>query len=245
VALDRLLALLGAPRGPLSALAPAANLLSPLAPPLCWGCGAHARSGPLCGACRAQLQWLGPAPVELRGIETWAPVAYDGPARELVKALKFRGAQALADTMAAQIAVCAPPPIRAAAAGSRDPAAGNGGHSFALVPVPLHPRRERRRGFNQARLLADALAARLDVPAWDGLDRRGPGSPQVGRSRSERLELGAGSGAIRAIRAAPLRVVLVDDVATTGATLAACARALRAAGAAHITAVTYARTPAR
>ena len=80
-----------------------------LVPPLCWGCGGVARRRePLCGGCRGLLRRLAPDPVLLCGVRIWAPVAYSGPARDLVRALKFRGASAVADAMAAQMAANAP-----------------------------------------------------------------------------------------------------------------------------------------
>lgn len=213
-----------------------------LAPPLCWGCGAPARrEEALCVGCRRTLRHLSREPVELAGIATWAPVAYEGAARELVRGLKFRGAMALADPMAALIVANAPEEfeLREADAAGADRA----GAERALVPVPLHPSRRRRRGFNQAAILAAALARRTGLALADGLTRSGPRGTQVGRPRSERLA--AAPGIIQAHAPVPARVVLVDDVATTGATVAACARALRAAGALEVRAVTFARTPGR
>ena len=200
-----------------------------LAPRLCWGCGGPARRGePLCRHCRVGLRRLPAEPVPLAGVPVWAPVAYEGPARELVRALKFRSATGVADAMAAQIVAAAPAGLF---------------ERGALVPVPLHPRRRRRRGFNQARVLAERLAARAGLPVSDCLVRSGGGATQVGRGRAERR---AGpSGAIVAGAQAPPRSLLVDDVATTGATLAACAYALRAAGAVEIVALAFARTPGR
>ena len=76
-----------------------------LAPPLCWSCAAAVGAAEqLCHACRRDLCHLGPAPVRLLGLEVWAPVSYEGPARDLVRALKFRGALGAADTMAALMA---------------------------------------------------------------------------------------------------------------------------------------------
>lgn len=196
-------------------------------PPFCWACGGSSRPrDPLCLACRSQLRWLERRPVELAGLDVWAPVAYDGPARALVRGLKFRGAAGLAATMAAQIAACAPPGLLAPPA--------------VLVPVPIPARRARVRGFNQAERIAAALARRTGMRVVDCLHRSG-GGRQVGRGRSERLLALEGEVETRRGAAALEAVVLVDDVATTGATLAACAAALRQGdGGDGVVAVAYA-----
>ena len=178
-----------------------------------------------------QVRGLGGETVLAGGVETWAAVSYEGPARALVAGLKYRGAAGLAMPIAAQIVACAPPRLLAA--------------ERVLVPVPLHPARARRRGFNQAERIAAALARRTGLGLLDCLRRRGPaGGRQVGRGRAERL---AGIDGLVELRAgiAPREVVLVDDVVTTGATLAACAAALRAGGARSVAALAYARTPGR
>lgn len=201
-----------------------------VAPPSCAACRVETGSEPLCARCRAELRWLEPSPVEVSGVSLWAPLAYDGPARAIVGALKFRGAAAMARTMAAQIVSAAPP-------GWLD--------AGVLVPVPLHPSRRRRRGFNQSELIAAAITERAGIGVADCLRRRGRGTTQVGRGRAERAE--AIDGAVTAAHGAlvPPRAILVDDVVTTGATLAACAGALRAMGADSVRAVAYARTPGR
>lgn len=236
-----------------------------LAPPLCWGCGGPARRDePLCLGCRRTLRHLAREPVDLAGVAAWAPVAYEGAARELVRGLKFRGAMALADPMAALIVANAPEEFLPRAGdraegdcGGGDRAEGDGAAAEAkaaagdrldrrppaLVPIPLHPARRRRRGFNQAAVLAKALARRTGLAVADSLTRSGTAGTQVGRPRPERLA--TPPGRIRAEAYVPARVILVDDVATTGATLAACARALRAAGALEVRAVTFARTLGR
>jgi predicted amidophosphoribosyltransferase len=234
------------------------RLLHAVAPPLCVGCGASAGAAePLCGGCRGQLRWLGPEPVRLAAppvsraaawpsaafpgfpgpdpvdgpgsaapasLLAWAPLAYEGPAQGVVRGLKFKGAHRAARAMAAQIVANAPP--------------GWLEHPAALVPVPLHPKRARTRGYNQARLLAEAIASRSGLAVFDCLARDGPSRTQVGRDRAQRLT--GIAGRVHATRAPPSRAILVDDVITTGATLLAAAEA---AGAAM--AVAYARTPGR
>lgn len=150
----------------------------------------------------------------------FSPVAYEGPARDLVHALKFHGRTAAAKVMAAQIAANAPPGLLAG----------------TLVPVPAHPRRRRERGFDQSRILARELARRADLPIVDALSRGSGGGRQATAGRRTRLTQDLGIMARRPVMGP---VVLVDDVVTTGATLRACARAL---GGERVTAVTYART---
>lgn len=240
-----------------------------LAPALCWGCGdVSRRSEPLCLRCRRTLRHLGDEEINPTGVRIWSAVAYEGAARELVRGMKFRGAMAIADAMAAVIVANAPesvlPPVPSSGGEHFGPPSaavlpGRPTAAFAravpsasvpfdrpapaLVPVPVHPARQRRRGFNQAAVLAEALARRTGVAVADCLLRSGTAASQVGRPRGARLS--APPGRIHAGRPAPVRAVLVDDVATTGATLAACARALRAAGARHIRAITFARTLGR
>jgi len=151
----------------------------------------------------------------------WAPMVHDGSARELVSALKFRGRLSAIDVMAAHMA------------------AGIGRHPGPLVPVPAHPRRRRGRGFDQSRELAFALAACTGRPVAAVLHREGEATRQVGLSRSQRAEPGRLRFTVRG--PPPGEAVLVDDVHTTGATLDACARSLKAAGTTSVVAVSYAR----
>ncbi|MCA8971736.1 MAG: ComF family protein, partial [Planctomycetes bacterium] len=113
-----------------------------------------------------------------------------------------------------------------------------------VVPVPLARAKRRRRGFNQAEVLAERLARRLDVPSVRALRRvRDTATQGSQTSIAARQANVAGAFALRwsAGRRASPHVVLVDDVATSGATLCECARVLRRAGCGRIDAIVFAR----
>ncbi len=113
----------------------------------------------------------------------------------------------------------------------------------AVVPVPLHRQRKRERGFNQAELIARPLARRLNLPVRANLlVRTRPRPERLRLSRKERWRIVRGAYSTRAgSKVDNLRVLLVDDVFTTGATLDACARTLKRAGAAYVVGLTAAR----
>jgi ComF family protein len=218
------------------------EILALFVPPSCVACRASLPRTELrlCGECTRGLPWL-PArvcrrcglPSHRRGCpagrsafaRAWAPLAYDGVARELVAALKFRAALPVATLMAAHIAANLPADLRV---------------SRVLVPVPAQPARRRRRGFDPAAELCAALAPRLELPASSCLVRRDHAHRQVGATRAQRRRSGRLAIELRA--PPPAFVLLIDDVHTTGATLDACARALRAGGCEEVVAITYART---
>ncbi|MCD6289487.1 MAG: ComF family protein [Anaerolineae bacterium] len=111
-----------------------------------------------------------------------------------------------------------------------------------LVPVPLHPERERERGYNQAALLAQVLGDRLGLPVVANAIRRTRATqPQVHLDASARWENVMGAFAPAHVSMHGRQPVLIDDVCTTGATLIACAQALLEAGATRVWAYTLAR----
>jgi competence protein ComFC len=111
-----------------------------------------------------------------------------------------------------------------------------------IVPVPLHPARERERGFNQAALLAELLAGRATLPLRPVLERIRYTTTQTAYDRAERMENLHDAFRLRKNRdVRELRVLLIDDVLTTGSTLSECARVLKAAGAISVHAATAAR----
>ena len=197
---------------------------SGLLPPLCAACGRSCRPQAIvCTRCRrrlaaaAPLTGQGPPGVD----RAWSSAPHEGVARELVTALKLRRLLGVADLMADRIHWLAPADLLAG----------------TIVPVPAAPLRALARGFDPAGELAAALAERLGAPVEPCLARRG-GGRQVGKRRAQRM---GRPPRIHARGASPRSVLLVDDVLTTGATLSACARALREAGAVRVVAITFAR----
>jgi ComF family protein len=222
-------------------------------PALCPVCGeplADGRRDPLCGACWSGIPRLGPpccqrcgAPFPAGSPGTcvcggcladpppwdWARAAaeYAGVVRKAIHAFKFEGRRTLARPLAGLIL---------AQWGDDLPASVGW-----LVPVPLAPARERERGYNQAALLAEAIAAGAGLrvrPRWLARVRATLAQSDLGAAERHANVRGAFAAHPAA---AGRHVVVVDDVLTTGATAAECACALRAAGAARVGVLTVAR----
>jgi ComF family protein len=218
----------------------AAGLLDLALPPACAGCGQEGSA--LCASCARSLLarsglpggvLLGLAadlPAPLLQLEWCAP--FRGPVRAAIHGLKYGGEQRLAMPLGEAIA-------------RRWAEAGAGGD--VLVPVPVHHERARERGYDQAVLLAREAARRLELPMAVALERRRVTVAQYHLDRIHRAANVAGAFVLvdSVVRSgSPFDgcwVVLVDDVVTTGATLAACAQALLAGGALGVSAVTVAR----
>jgi ComF family protein len=200
-----------------------AELLGLVVPPRCAVCGRECRLRELCGQCESGLNGLAPCSTAIPGVDaTWSAAPYEGMARDLVVALKFHARLQLAQRAAAVIAARAPADLL----------------EGTVVPVPPAPGRRRWRGFDAAEAIAAALSAETGLPSRSCL-RRSQGRRQVGRPREERL---AAPPQVRLWEQPPAAAVLVDDVVTTGATLGACAEALRSGGCACVTALTFARS---
>ncbi|MDZ7675276.1 MAG: hypothetical protein U5K30_09435 [Acidimicrobiales bacterium] len=178
------------------------------------------RDGPaLCVSCR---RGLAPPPVtRVRGVgRVPAAFAYDGTGARVIQALKFRDGRRLVGPVADLVAPLVPPDAE------------------SVTWLPTSGARRRERGFDQAELLARAVARRCDLPVVRLLARR-PGAAQTGRSRDERE--GNACFVARGSLAGP--VVAVDDVCTTGATARAALGALRPVTTDRVTLVVAARTP--
>ncbi len=199
--------------------------LERIEPPCCRLCGrpVHAAAGarPLCGACRLRP----PAFAYAR-----AAARYEETVREALHAFKFGGRRAMAAPLGDLL-------IEATAAPLPE------GLPDLLVPVPLHPRRERERGFNQAGLLARRLGRAWGRPVReDVLGRAVATAPQTTLAAAARRANVRGAFRLRRPELiAGRHVALVDDVLTTGATLSECARSLTDGGAATVGVLTVAR----
>lgn len=188
----------------------------------CAACGSPGAD--LCHRCRFSLASVAKAPSPI-GITAALP--FDGVAKDLIVALKFRHRRSAAVVLANHI-------VRRAHLDRVD-------HVDIVTWAPTSARRIRRRGYDQAEVIARAVARQLGVPCRRML-YRAHGGPQTGKSRADRL---AGPS-FRARRPRPgLTVLVVDDVVTTGATLHTAARALRGAGVARVVLVAAAGAPLR
>jgi ComF family protein len=202
----------------------AAALIDLLAPRCCAACDFPLHSAsPFCAACEPLLELTAPAqrPPEVAA----AAFIYGGPIADAIVRLKYAGRSDLAGGLGRLLAEAARP---------------YAGWVDSVVPLPLHPTRLRERGYNQSALLAAEVARAIGAPLdLRSLQRVRPTRDQAGLPRAERAENLRGAFAARPGRLA--RVLLVDDVRTTGATLAAGAEALQRAGAGEIRTLALAR----
>jgi ComF family protein len=191
--------------------------IEPIVPPVCRRCGRPARAAGLCPTCQR-------TPSNLVGIT--ATAIFGGPLREAIHRFKYGNGYLLAPVLGVRLVEA-----------WRD----HGLAADLIVPVPLHAGRLAERGFNQSALLAQVLAQTVGVPLNEGIVVRHKATQQQALlSAAERRENVKDAFVCRG-NVTGLRIVLVDDVCTTGATLEACGRALNDAGAASVWAFTLAR----
>ncbi len=201
------------------------ELVATVFPAACPGCGARAE--PICRACRSRIRSAprGPTPAGLDALHI--PFAYEGVVRELVARAKYRDRHAALTWLAEEIVAVLP----------------TDGDAVGVVTwAPTTPARRRRRGFDQAELLAVRIGAAIDRPVRAGLRRASRGH-QTGADRAARAAgpLFVPTGGARSVGSGG--ILLVDDVVTTGATMQAAARALRIRPATVILGAAVARTP--
>jgi ComF family protein len=184
---------------------------------------------PVCGRCGLPTAFATFVCEECKNVDfgfqsARAPLKYDGVGKQVVHALKYRGYKRVVGRLAA--------PLMLQVVGEN--------HFDAVVPVPLHSSRLRKRGFNQAELLARGVAEKMKATVSDTLE--------VVRSTRDQVELSAAqrranvAGAYTATKPQRGKILLIDDVFTTGATLSACAGTMVRAGAEEVHALSLCRT---
>ena len=196
---------------------------------LCLGCGtlSGCREAWICEECLRKLAagWVGPFP-DKQLLGSAAAYWYAGPAGGVVRALKYHQAFSVAPIMARDM-------VRAWES-------VDVGAAEAIVPVPMHPKRLRKRGIDHTAILAEALSRELGIP-WEALLKRTRNTPQQARLTEKERKTNL-QGAFSADAAAKGRhLLLIDDVYTSGETAHACAKALRRAGARSVSFLCYAK----
>lgn len=195
-----------------------------VAPYNCLGC--ETEGSLLCRRCQVCLPAPPPAPQDakyLKSVESFT--AYTGTAKNLVWMLKSNGAKTAARQMAGLMTALVPAP------------------DYKLMPAPTSPDHARQRGYDQAKLLTRFLSRYTGLPYIDSLGRAGK-IHQIGASRRQRLRQLDGAFYVKKPGlVAGAKIILVDDVVTTGATLDTAAETLLAGGALEVRALAFAQTP--
>jgi len=183
--------------------------------PQCFKCGSTSQDYATCRPCRSVV----------RPEAVYATTHLKGVGRDLVQNYKFGQALAAKEPLARQMSAVLPGYMP----------------GFVVVPVPTVASHVRTRGFDHSTRLARALAEEHGLPFADLLSRSGK-AKQVGSSRKQRLAQLKGAFSVQPNAILPDKVLLVDDVATTGATLSECTKVLRRAGVKHVQAVVFAKS---
>lgn len=211
-------------------------ILNFIFPPHCPLCGAYTEvRGGWCPSCLFAI--LRPerlpltAPVQVVLNDAWALSVYRGGTRDLIRRLKYRGQRSGLPYIRTMLDAAQQKPAVTALLASVDLA----------VPIPLHPKKEKQRGFNQSELIFRDWLQSRGIPMLRGLERVRETRPMYRLSAGERQHNLAGAFAVAAGAAlAGKRILLVDDIMTTGATLYTCARVLKQNGALSVAALVLA-----
>jgi len=190
-----------------------------LLPPVCPGCGRPQTNGVLCSVCRQRQP-------QIDGIRS--PFCFDGVMRQAIHQLKYKNLKALSPHLAGLLAEYL----------DANPMPGD-----IIIPVPLHPAKLRERGYNQSELLAQELSKIVKLPVLGkGLVRSKNTPPQVkAKNVEERRENVTGAFTCQVSTVKGKAVILIDDVCTSGATMEACAAALKNHDVASVWGLTLAR----
>ena len=190
-----------------------------LPPPLCVKCSEPIHSGTICHQCRSR-QW------NIDGIQS--AFQYEGAIRQAIIQFKYHNVKALAEPLARLMV----PRLELSPL-----------NADMLIPVPSHPQRLRERGYNQAALLAGKLGRLTFIPVDDRALVRTKNTPQQAKTDSlaQRIENMADAFACKSRDLSGKRILLIDDVCTSGTTLNSCAIPLKAAGAASVHGITLAK----
>jgi len=207
------------------------HLINFIFPPRCSGCGVLlplCAEELICSGCLAEIKSAELPAVEYSHCRLISSALYTGAAKNLIKEMKFRNTRSCAGILAR---VMTDSFIK-----------HSGGFSPGIIiPVPLHKSRKNERGYNQSALIAKRVSKLLKIPFSSSLMRRIRNTPsQRGLHPDERIKNVKGAFAVRG--KIPATVLLIDDVATTGATVNECAATLKASGAARVASLTFAKT---
>lgn len=210
------------------------SLLDLLFPPKCPFCGRVLDKPGICDACRKALPWTEGEDALRRGpggFRCAAPLWYQGLAREGLHRFKFRGVSSAAGPLGELLAQCA--------------AEHFSGEFDTVTWVPVSPRRLRQRGYDQARLLAESACRLWDTTPVPLLCKtvHNPAQSGLQESAARRANVLGVYAPASPEQTAGKRILLVDDICTTGATLMECARVLREAGAEDVICAAVALTP--
>lgn len=201
---------------------PCQTLFEPIEPPFCKCCGVPTENEvPRCVSCHGKIFYF---------TANRANFAYDELVRDLLLDLKFNRKKQIAHTLgklwAMHVSKIHIPPV------------SENLHTF-LVPLPMHPKKQRERGFNQAEIMARHLSNRLNIPVENTLARIQDTPPQSGLHPRQRIENIAGAfGIAKGMSPASKNYIVVDDIYTTGASINECAKILKEAGATDVSCMT-------